>query len=190
MNVVDLAALPPPEELRGLSLDELIQVLASTRPLHEAVVAVLRKRAASRVEGDPALDPHKRVNTETFLLRRTKRMAMALEHLRRRLERPVCTAEALDWRLFGPLGALTLAQALERDAATRLEAAFFQAELALTLKRVQVREAAKGGLDARVIRDRIRACIDQVEAVVLAPGRLADDALAAYVRNAFEEARR
>lgn len=190
VNVADLAALPPPDELRDLSLEELILVLSSTRPLHDSVGLVLRRRGVGAAGDDPALDPHKRVNTETFLLRRTKRMALALERLRQRLERPACTLEALDWRLSGPLGAWALARALAKDASTPLEAVFFQAELALALGRVRVEEVARGGLDAGSIRERIRACIDQVEAIVANHGKLTSEPLAVYVGDAFEESRR
>ncbi len=103
VNVVDPGALPPPAALRDLTLEELLEVLASTRPLHQSVVDMLRKRG-HRSKSDVELDPHKRVNTETFLLRRTKRVALALERLRERLERPAASAEALDWRLRGPVG--------------------------------------------------------------------------------------
>jgi hypothetical protein len=73
VNVVDAGALPPPDELRDLTLEELLEVLASTRPLHQSVVAILRKRSR-QPSRDVELDPHKRVNTETFLLRRTSRL--------------------------------------------------------------------------------------------------------------------
>ena len=103
VNVIDPSTLPPPDVLRNLTLEQLLDVLASTRPLHQAVVEALVKRGRKK-SSDIELDPHKRVNTAAFLLQRTKRLAVALERLRERLERPVGSVEALDWRLFGPIG--------------------------------------------------------------------------------------
>jgi hypothetical protein len=61
--------LPPPEDLRHLSLDTLVEILGSGRPLHEAVLAAKRKALAltATPEGpETAIDPHRRVRTETF----------------------------------------------------------------------------------------------------------------------------
>ena len=79
VNVSDPDQLAPPAELRALSLTELIQVLGSTRPIHEAVLQVLKQRGKVGCSEDAALDPHQRVRTETFLLQRLKRVALALE---------------------------------------------------------------------------------------------------------------
>src|SRR5205085_6281364 len=104
----------------------------STRPLHIAIAQALKRRAQHRPDHQQ-LDPHKRVDTREYLLRRTKRVALALERLRERLERPVLNADALDWRLRGPVGALALAESLGKEARTADEAHFFLAELALAL---------------------------------------------------------
>ena len=162
VNVVELEHLPPPEALRNLKLEELIEILSSTRPLHTAAAHVLRKRA-KRIVDDIQFDPHKRINTQTFLLRRTKRVAIALERLRQRLERPVMNVEALDWRLRGPVGPLVMAAAFRREADREEESLFFLAELALTLSRVRVKEAARGGLSEQHIRERLRAAILEIE---------------------------
>lgn len=188
VNVVELGQLPPPDELRNLKLEELIEILSSTRPLHVAAAHVLRKRA-KHVATDIQLDPHKRVNTETFLLRRTKRVAVALERLRQRLERPVMNVEALDWRLRGPVGPMAIAAAFRREAATEVEGLFFLAELALTLSRVCPKEAARGGLSPSQVEERLRASIAEVEefaAPLLSP---ADSAIGGYAREAFRKAK-
>ncbi len=192
VNVIDPESLPPAEELRTLTLEELIEVLASTRPLHEAVTRVLRKRLGrnGRNVTDVQLDPHKRINTETFLLHRTKRVALALERLRERLERPVLTEDALAWRLRGPVGARALAEAFQRDGRTPAEKRFFLAELALTLSRVRAAQAALGGLPARVIRKQLRASIADVESRAIGTADGDSSVLDRYVSAAFEEARR
>jgi hypothetical protein len=187
VNVAELAHLPPPEELRNLKLEELIEILSSTRPLHVAAAHVLRKRA-KHTPADIQLDPHKRVNTETFLLRRTKRVAIALERLRQRLERPVMNVEALDWRLCGPVGAAAIAAAFRREAATEEESLFFLAELALTLSRVRVQEAARGGLSPRQIEERLRASVSDVEELASPLFGATDSAVGRYARDAFRKA--
>lgn len=186
VNVLDPATLPPPDVLASLSLEELIQVLGSTRPLHVAVVQALQRRLRQRSTGDIQLDPHRRVNTETFLLRRTKRVALALERLRDRIEKPVLTREAFEWRLRGPVGPLALANAFLREARNPSEAAFFLAELALTLKRVHATRAAEGGLKVDEIRDCLAACFTNIRALV--PVRQANNSpIDRYVKKAFTE---
>jgi hypothetical protein len=187
VNIAEMAHLPPPEELRNLKLEELIEILSSTRPLHVAAAQVLRKRA-KHTAGDIQLDPHKRVNTETFLLRRTKRVAIALERLRQRLERPVMNVEALDWRLRGPVGPIAIAAAFRREAVTEVEGLFFLAELALTLSRVRVQEAASGGLAPRQIEQRLRTSIAEVEELASPLFSPADSPISRYAREAFKEA--
>jgi hypothetical protein len=187
VNVLDPATLPPPDELASLSLEELIQVLGSTRPLHVAVVQALQRRLRQRSSADVQLDPHRRVNTETFLLRRTKRVALALERLRERLERPVLTREAFEWRLRGPVGPLALANAFIKESRNTSEAAFFLAELALTLKRVNAARAAEGGLKADAIRARLAACLADIRALLPAP-QANHSPIDRYVKKAFAEA--
>lgn len=186
VNVLDPATLPPPEELASLNLEELIQVLSSTRPLHIAVVQALERRSRNLHAKDIQLDPHKRINTETFLLRRTKRVALALEHLRERLEKPVLTRETFEWRLRGPVGPLAFANAFLKEARNTSEAAFFLAELALTLKRMDISQAAEGGLKANTIRDSLTACLADIRAL-LKPIRKRLP-IHRYVRRAFAEA--
>lgn len=187
VNVLDPATLPPPDVLAGLSLEELIQVLGSTRPIHVAVVQALQRRSRQRRSADVPLDPHRRVNTETYLLRRTKRVALALERLRERLERPVLTRETFNWRLRGPVGPVALANALLREARNASEAAFFLAELALTLKRVHAERAAEGGLKVNAIRAGIGACLAEIRAL-LPVSPAGQSPVDRYVKRAFAEA--
>jgi hypothetical protein len=188
VNVVEPASLPAPEVLRDLTLDSLVDILGSTRPLHLAVAHVLKKRARQQ-STDIELDPHRRVNTETFLLRRTRRVALALERLRERLERPAFSVDALDWRLKGPVGPLALATAFRRDARTSSEARFFLAELGLTLGRVRVDRVAEGGLSSKIISERIGILIDEVENLASSLDGTDSPVIEGYVRDAFEAAR-
>lgn len=187
VNVLDLAALPPPDKLASLSLEELIRVLSSTRPLHVAVVQALQRRLRQRSNGDGQLDPHRRVNTETFLLRRTKRVALALERLRERLEKPALTREAFEWRLRGPVGPLALANAFCKEARNVSETAFFLAELALTLKRVHAARAAEGGLKVAAIQASLAACMADIRALL--PALQSNHSpIDRYVKRVFAEA--
>ena len=73
--------LPPPEELKHLPLDVLINILSSARPLHRVLRDYLRRRKkdGTKVDGGEIVDPHKRVDTSQFLLQRTRRISWALK---------------------------------------------------------------------------------------------------------------
>ena len=162
INVSNPAKLPPPEALRSLTLEELLQVLASTRPLPQAVAEVLAKRKAKKEHGDAELDPLRRFDSQSFLLRRTKRLSAALERLRERLERPASSREAFEWRLFGPVGPLALAEGYVREASFAGEAKFCLAEIALALHRVQPDKGAADGLSRSAVADCLRSAIGQL----------------------------
>jgi hypothetical protein len=189
VNVRDLGRLPPPDELRNLSLETLVEILGSRLPLHEAV-ARARRRASVRAAGgaDVELDPHRRVRTETFLLQRTRRVARAIEHLVENLNRPVAHRDALSWRLRGPVGPAALARALTEAASSPGEAAFLLADLTLALRRVQVEKVA-AGLDAAEVRAEIVAVRRDIES--MARQFLADPAMpsrmAQYVEQTLAE---
>jgi hypothetical protein len=195
VNVTDLNRLPPPEDLRHLSLDTLVEILGSARPLYEAVLAAKRKELVATTspdELDAAIDPHRRVRTETFLLQRTRRVARAIEQLLLRLGRPVAHREVLAWRLRGPVGPLALARALAEGARSPGEAVFLLADLTLALGRLDVRAMATGMAEDEVRRE-LTAVRGEIE--TLATARLADEAavpptMREYVTRAFEEARR
>jgi hypothetical protein len=81
VNVLSGDSLPPPEELKDLPLDVLIDVLTSAKPLHIALGRWLkRKRAVGPAADVIALDPHKRVDTSAFLLQRTRRVRGPCQH--------------------------------------------------------------------------------------------------------------
>lgn len=182
VNVTNAAALPPPDELRQLNLEELLQVLTSARPYHEAVARVIRAREATgKPAPAPIVDPHRKVDTSNYLLRRMKRLSAALEGLRERMQRPVFSHDALMWRLRGPLGPLALAQRLAQEEGEA--AGFMIAEVATTLA------DAPPTFGAEVAKDEadreIRAVLDEL--VKLARQHPAPANLASYVDNACKE---
>jgi hypothetical protein len=188
VNVSNPAALPPPEALRTLTLEELLEILASTRPLPAAVAEAIRKRShAGRV--DPSLDPLRRLDSQAFLLRRTKRVARALDRLRERLERPALTKDAFEWRLRGVVGPMALAAAFVKEAKLPGEARFCLAELALTLRRVDPTVPAQGGLAAGVIRELVYDAITEIQSQAGEVESSGDASmLDRYVADAFREA--
>jgi hypothetical protein len=193
VNVTDPGLLAPPDELRNLSLETLIEILGSRLPLHEAVLKARQTAARERARQDlpPELDPHLRVRTETFLLQRTRRVARAIEHLVERLNRPVAHFDGLNWRLRGPVGPLALARALAEAACSPGEACFLLAEVALALRRVDVRKVADG-LALDTVRGAINSVIDEINWMarerLAAPG--VPEAMVHYVGKALAAARR
>lgn len=189
VNVTDSSLLPPPSELRDLRLDELLDILTSARPLHEAVAQVLKRRAqqgrATADDDSSTFDPHRKVDTRNFLLRRMKRVALGLEGLRERLERPAFHIDALRWRLHGPIGPAALARRLIEQE--RQAAAFMLAEVALTVRRADW-SLVEAGVGRDACRAEVRNVISQLRdysEALTAPANLAG-----YVRDAFAEVSR
>jgi len=133
INIANGAALPPPAELSGLSLEALIEILTSARPLYMSLRSILARRET--VAASSFLDPHQRVDTSAFLLQRTRRVSWALEGLGKRLEKPVPSLDSLRWRLDGPVGVMALAKAISREARSAEERSFLIVELMLELAR-------------------------------------------------------
>jgi phosphatidylserine/phosphatidylglycerophosphate/cardiolipin synthase-like enzyme len=194
INVTDPSRLPPPAELRSLPVDALLAALASTRPLHEALATALRHRArAARAVGTLKLDPLKRY-ASAGLFYRTRHASAALAGLRRRLERPAGSVEALVWRLTGPFGPRAIADGLVGDTGQgqRLpgEVSFLLAELALTLRRVNWAQTASAGVPREVVEEHARQTLDDLRRLLLEMETGPDPLLARYVREACEAASR
>lgn len=182
VNVADMSALPPPDELGSLSLAELIEILTSARPLHEIVVRLLQRRDSHKTSGATIeIDPHKKVDTSQFLLRRMRRVAQALEGMRERLQQPVSSLEALRWRLRGPVGPIALAKRLAAEDPEG--AAFMIAEVAATLRSVAWRPL--GTLRPAAIRADVAAIMQSLHE--LARQAPAAPGLRDYVTSSFEE---
>ncbi|WHZ23060.1 MAG: hypothetical protein OJF47_002172 [Nitrospira sp.] len=183
INVASAGDLPPPDELRDLPLDVLIDILTSARPLHDIMRGYLRRKARERNTNSIApidLDPHKRVDTNGFLLQRTRRFSSALRGLRSRLERPVSSEECLEWRINGPVGIKAVAAALTREARSDDERVFLLAELALELTRVKPK-GAPGALSAHEIREALHAVSQDLQQCLSLPDDRRQGHLAQYL---------
>jgi hypothetical protein len=119
VNVTSADALPAPAELQGLSLAALLDLLSSARPLHEALRVWLRRRPddddADVDQAVELIDPHAKVDTSGFLVKRVQRACWAIRQLRERLEQPVLSASAMAWRVNGPVGARAVLDAIQRQ---------------------------------------------------------------------------
>jgi len=168
VNVAFGAVLPPPDELKDLSLEALMDILTSAKPLHQAMRAYLARRPKTTeepgqadAEGSAEIDPHRRIDTTGFLLQRTRRVSGALSGLRERLERPAASMESLNWRLRGPVGALALKDALIKEAKSADERVFLLSELALELDRCKPK-ATPGCLSVVIVRSEIRRLVGEI----------------------------
>jgi hypothetical protein len=146
VNVTDPGQLPPPDALRNLSLQTLLEILCSNRPLHEALGSSRATGNGACPNGDVVdeLDPLKRISSETFLLQRTRRVAKAIDQLVQTLSKPVVHPDALAWRLRGPVGPCALAKAICRESRTSGEACFLLSEIVLVLRRLDTSKIAVG----------------------------------------------
>ncbi len=188
VNIASTASLPPPQELKDLPLDVLINILTSSRPLHRVLQEYLkRKKQASHGAGGPPspTDPHKRVDTSQFLLQRTRRVSWALNALRDRIERPVATEECLQWRLHGPVGVMALADALARERGSKEEQAFLLSELALELARATPRDM-RGCMPVHRVKSELRTLILELKAQIPSDGLDDFGNLREYVDSVFE----
>ncbi len=106
----------------------------------------------------------------------------ALEGLRARLQRPVSTADALMWRLEGPVGAVALARSLARDDPQG--AAFMIAEVAFTVAKTDwsIAEQTLGSPKVEAIVEKTLATLRE-----LAGAQEAPTGLRQYVDDAFQE---
>lgn len=164
VNIESAGALPPPDDLKDLPLDVLINILTSSRPLHISIRYWLKRKNnqdKTHIDVGEIIDPHKRVDTSTFLLQRTRRISMALTALRIRLERPVPTIESLLWRLRGPIGVIELSRAIKKEARSNEEKLFLITELALELAHVNPQEAP-GCLEPSKVKEEIKKVIEEL----------------------------
>jgi hypothetical protein len=159
VNVTDPGQLPPPDAMRNLSLQTLLEILCSGRPLHEAVTSRQSNGAGSRDNDEISaeLDPLKRFNSETFLLQRTRRVAKAIDQLVASLSRPIVHRDALTWRLRGPVGPCALAKAIYNESRIPGEACFLLSEIVLVLRGIDASKIAVG-----VDRNEVNAAITEV----------------------------
>lgn len=144
VNVGNADALPAPDELRNLSLAALLELLSSARPLHEVMRGWLKRQGndddADGFDAIELIDPHQKVDTSDFLVKRVQRACAALQQVRERLEAPVLSEAALAWRLDGPVGARAVVDAIQRQCDPGLpdEWAFLLCELVRELEPVRL----------------------------------------------------
>jgi hypothetical protein len=174
--------------LTDLPLDKLIEILTSAKPLHQ-ILTQRSPQNGSSVEknGVIEVDPHARVDTSTFLLQRTRRVSWALDALRDRLERPVASAEALNWRLRGPVGVEAISRAIIKEAKSSEEGAFLLVELILELARVRPGEMP-GGLSVQEIKSELRRIINQLSTRLSTESLPQDPAFRSYIFGALTTA--
>lgn len=188
INIADATTLPPPAELRSLSLEALIHILTSARPLKEALRTWLnrqRKLQQAGVSDTEVLDPHKRVDTTNFLLQRTRRISWAFNGLRDRLERPVPTRQSLHWRLYGPVGINQVAEALKREQHSSQEYAFLMAELLMELTRIRP-QAMPGCLSPETIKDGLTQFIKDMRPQIESEATQASPATQRYITKVLQ----
>ncbi len=192
VNVTEPGKLPPPEELRDLPAQALLRALASTRPIHESLAKILADRERTDGGTGDELDPLKRYSGTGRLLARARQVSAALSGLKERLQRPLGSMDALEWRLRGPLGPVALAESLTKEAeGGRLlngEGEFLLGELALTVARVDWDKAA-GSLDPKDVRKLVTRSVADLRGMRGSGGGDIDSRLKAYVDRAFRAAR-
>ena len=186
VNVADSAALPPPDDLKDLKLEDLIHIIGSASPLHKMLQKFLLNRSKSSGSQEPVtlVDPHKKVDTSSFLLQRSRRLSWALNALRQRLEKPAVTMKSLNWRLRGPVGVMALAHALCREGRSSEEKGFLLAELAMTLDSVKP-ESKPGHLSPKIHRDALLKAIEEIHQLVPEMNVEGPANLDQYVKSVF-----
>jgi HKD family nuclease len=187
VNVLNMNSLPPPEDLMDLTLEALIDILTSARPLHQVIRRWLKRREKKGpTEPGPLINPHDRVDTSSFLLQRTRRVSFALNALRNRLERPTSTKETLDWRLRGPIGVSALAKAISKEAKSDQERAFILTELAMELSRVRPKEMP-GSLPRYLVKKRVAEIIKELREMIARYPITDNEKLRHYIQSVLGE---
>jgi hypothetical protein len=177
--------LPPPEELRALTLDVLTEILGSARPLSMIVMAYLARKGLSEGARLSALDPLRRVDTSAYLLMRTRRVSAALRALADRLAEPFASEESLVWRLKGPCGAQAVIEAIAKEFGHGTEEyRFFIAELCMELRSIDP-AASAGCLDPSRVRSAIVEFIQQQAGILKVNPETSDDGMSAYIEKAL-----
>ena len=189
VEVRSFTDLPPPLELRDLTLAQLLEILTSALPLHRCLQKMWRQDSDEPAPSVPmiALDPLQRFSRDTHLLERTRRFSLAMTGMKQRLECPIPSAEYLEWRLSGPVGAAKVAAAILKEAGSNGEKAFLLGELALELSRVQPR-AEPGCLSRKAIKAAIRILITDFERQAKPYLAGTETTMKAYVRSALRKA--
>lgn len=175
-------SLREPEALRNMSLELLTRCLTSARPLHEIIREFKKHNRSGSSDNAFRNDPHKRVDTSTYLLQRTRRVSSMLTGLHQKLEAPVATRETLDQRLNGTLGLEKVIQTLRRESQDDNEFIFLIAELCLELTDIKPAEGGKC-LPAEEVRRAILHERDEIARKHLPKTVKNSRALSRYLKN-------
>ena len=187
VNVTEPARLPPPHELRDLPFNLLVRALGSSRPLYQTIAEALAPQDYDHDGHSAILDPLLRFNNPNGLLRRAREFSAAMAGLRQRLERPAASVTALEWRLFGPVGPIAIADAIVRESSDERivgESAFLLAELVLTVSRVRWEPVIERLEDLELARQHIRNVSGQLKKRQKKM-KVQDPGLRGYVRAAM-----
>lgn len=193
VNVVSGDVLPAPAELQGLSLAALLDLLSSARPLHEALRAWLRRQPDdddADVENSVELvDPHAKVDTSGFLIKRVQRACWAIRQLRDRMGQPVLSTSAMAWRVNGPVGARAVLAAIEQQCDPNLpdEATFLLCEMWREMRQVAVQGTGSRTppLEAQQL---ISHFINDLQVRLRQVFAESSEAMQSYVADAMQEA--
>lgn len=131
-------AIPAPDYLRNLSLEDIVSLLSSNLPLQKALQRFLRKKKEEDEKVIEVVNPHDRVDTSKFILQRTRQFGWAISALKRQIENNPNTVEQLRWRLSGPVGVIAVKDALFRFFQDPEERTFFLAEMIGELYRLKI----------------------------------------------------
>lgn len=157
------SSLPTPDYLANLTLEEITELLSSNLPLQRAFKKLyLKKKAIEERQVLEISDPHKRANTSGFILQRTRQFSWALNAFKKRIEEPVFTEEAFDWKITGPIGIISIKNCLLRPFEKPDEKAFFLTEIISTLKSVTPSKQT-GCLDEKIIKKKVGLIIKSLE---------------------------
>lgn len=189
VNVISPSDLPPPAELKDLPLDLLIEILTSARPAYRIIGKQLNRINARKTQAGSVIDALKRVDSYSFLLQRTRRVARALAGLRQKIEAPCTSKESLHWRLYGPIGAQALSEALLRESSSEDERYFLITELALELSRIEP-SSTPDTLPASEIKEAARTFVKELRMKLPESSANLPADLSAYIKQAFHEALR
>lgn len=149
LNVEDSRELLPPVLLEKMSADDMLCILAASDPSAAFRAWARRESPADLIDDelDSAtpidLDPLRRYDLQATFLHRVARRARVLAQLRSNLQRPVCSKQALEWRLRGLIGIEQLADRLVRECSgtngNRDEALLTLADFLIVLLEVDYR---------------------------------------------------
>ena len=190
---VDPFDLPPGPTIANLSIEHLLEALATNRPLSDVVRNKLESDRSASPAGDGLiLDPLKRLDVENSLLKKGRALAASLTSMQHRLElRPAMTLEALKGRLNSPLGPLFVAtkvvEAFKSGKQSAAEAMFTLAEISLVLARINWSQAL-ALIDQRQGRDEIEKTIKKINKLRLQINSNSSS-IALYATRAIKEAR-